>query len=60
MKRYALLAGLGDGPFANRVGQDTAYLSPIVDEIEAEMAEREDLESMVVRKTKEQRAEKSK
>lgn len=39
--------------------QDTAYLSPIVDEIEAEMKEREDLDSMVVRRKKEEEAQKT-
>lgn len=33
--------------------QDYPYLSPLIEEIEAEMKEREDLESMVVRKNKE-------
>jgi len=32
--------------------QDTPYLSPLIDEIQAELKEREDLESMVVRKHK--------
>lgn len=32
--------------------QDTPYLSPLVDEIEAELKEREDLESMVVQRKK--------
>ncbi len=34
------------------LSQDIPYLSPLVDEIEAEMKEREDLESMVVKKSK--------
>jgi len=32
--------------------QDTPYLSPLIDEIEAEMRERDDLESMVLQKKK--------
>jgi len=32
--------------------QDTPYLSPLIDEIEAEMKERADLESMVLQKKK--------
>jgi ubiquinol-cytochrome c reductase subunit 7 len=32
--------------------QDTPYLSPIIEEIEAEIKEREDLEAMVVKKPK--------
>ena len=38
--------------WANLVRQDTPYLSPLVDEIEAELKEREDLESMVIQKKK--------
>ncbi|KAB8606237.1 hypothetical protein FH972_025867 [Carpinus fangiana] len=30
--------------------EDTPYLSPLIDEIEAELKEREDLESMVVQR----------
>ncbi|KAF2142454.1 uncharacterized protein K452DRAFT_286867 [Aplosporella prunicola CBS 121167] len=32
--------------------EDTPYLTPIIEEIEAELKEREDLESMVVKKKK--------
>lgn len=34
------------------IEQDTPYLSSVIKEIEAEMKEREDLESMVVQKRK--------
>lgn len=36
--------------------QDYAYLSPIIEEIEAESKERDDLEAMVVNKRKAKRA----
>lgn len=32
--------------------QDTPYLSPLIDEIEAELKERSDLDSMVMQKRK--------
>lgn len=60
MKRYVIpgLHLLGPAK-ADSLSQDNAYLSPIVDEIEAEMKEREDLDSMVVRRKKEEEAQKA-
>lgn len=44
----AVIAALSAALTTN--AQDVPYLSPLIEEIEAEMREREDLESMVLKK----------
>jgi len=50
MRRYDSPPDIGKTLNDSRYLQDTPYLSPIIDEIEREMKEREDLDSMIVQK----------